>query len=149
MALTRSFKDLVQRRGASDPDFAAVPLHDDIGTMCTDDANAGNTDMAKQDDARPAAPLTFREALCKVWQADKYPILGNADWPAAARADAEALALAATAIPSPDDPPEFALWLAILLKPGLKSNERGEVMTALHDFFDPDDEPPARSGRPA
>ena len=97
--------------------------------------------MTDQDDTGAKAPLTFRDALHKVWQADKYPILGNEDWRAAARLDAEALEMAATAIPSPDDPPEFALWLAILLKPGVKNDERGEVMTALHDFFDPEDEP--------
>ncbi len=97
--------------------------------------------MRDQDSTRAKPPLTFREALHKVWKADKYPILGNEDWRAAARLDAEALELAASAVPSPDDPPEFALWLGVLLKPGVRSDERDEVMTALHDLFDPEVEP--------
>ena len=36
--------------------------------------------------------LTLREALHGIWRPDKYPILGNADWIAAARLDREAAA---------------------------------------------------------
>jgi hypothetical protein len=56
--------------------------------------------------SRPAAEkITFREALRGIWQADKYPILGNEDWRVAARLDAEALERAGSAMPSPDDQP--------------------------------------------
>lgn len=105
MALTKSFRDLVQRRAAADPDFAAALRREGIDPMLTGGTNTGNTAMTKQEDTRPKAPLTFGEALCKVWEADKYPILGNEDWRAAARQDAETLEMAATAAPSPDDPP--------------------------------------------
>ena len=50
-------------------------------------------------------PLSLREALRGIWQADKYPILGNEDWAVGARLDAEALERAATAVPAADDAP--------------------------------------------
>jgi hypothetical protein len=85
-----------------------------------------------------AAPLTLRKALRGIWQADKYPILGNEDWRVAARLDAEALERAGSAVPSPDDEPEFAAWIATLRNPELPADEREEIMFALHDLFDPE-----------
>jgi hypothetical protein len=41
MALTRSFKELVQSRVASDPDFAAALLREGIDTMLTGDVDTG------------------------------------------------------------------------------------------------------------
>jgi DNA-binding phage protein len=41
MALTRSFKDLVQSRVARDPDFAAALLREGIDTMLTGDLETG------------------------------------------------------------------------------------------------------------
>jgi hypothetical protein len=41
MALTRSFKELVQRRVASDPDFAAALLREGIDTMLAGDVDTG------------------------------------------------------------------------------------------------------------
>ena len=41
MALTKSFKDLVQRRVARDPDFAAALLREGIDTMLTGDVDTG------------------------------------------------------------------------------------------------------------
>jgi hypothetical protein len=43
---------------------------------------------------------------------------------------------AETAVPSPDDPPEFALWLqALRRRPKLPLNEREEIYWAIHDYF--------------
>jgi len=36
-------------------------------------------------------PLSLRDALRGIWQAARYPILGNEDWRILARLDAEAL----------------------------------------------------------
>jgi hypothetical protein len=41
MALTKSFKDLVQGRIARDPDFAAALLREGIDTMLTGDVDTG------------------------------------------------------------------------------------------------------------
>jgi hypothetical protein len=41
MALTRSFKELVQRRVAADPDFAAALLREGIDTMLAGDVDTG------------------------------------------------------------------------------------------------------------
>ncbi len=41
MALTRSFRDLVQSRVARDPDFAAALLREGIDTMLTGDVDTG------------------------------------------------------------------------------------------------------------
>ncbi len=41
MALTKSFKDLVQNRVARDPDFAAALLREGIDTMLTGDVDTG------------------------------------------------------------------------------------------------------------
>jgi hypothetical protein len=38
----------------------------------------------------PQSPLTLRDALRQIWEADKYPIRGNEDWRAAAAMSAEA-----------------------------------------------------------
>lgn len=54
------------------------------------------------------APLSLRDALREIWQADKYPILGNEDWREAERLHAEALERAKAAVMSPVDQSEFA-----------------------------------------
>jgi len=41
MALTKSFKELVQSRVANDPDFAAALLREGIDTMLTGDVDTG------------------------------------------------------------------------------------------------------------
>ena len=43
MALTRSFKDLVQKRVAGDPEFAAALLRQAIETMLSGDLETGNS----------------------------------------------------------------------------------------------------------
>ena len=83
-------------------------------------------------------PLTMRMALRDIWQAARYPIRGNEDWRAAAAMDAAALERAGTAVPSPDDPPEFARWIAALRDPRLPDSEREDIMSAIYDLFDPE-----------
>jgi hypothetical protein len=85
-------------------------------------------------------PLSLRDALRGIWQADKYPILGNEDWAVGARLDKEALERAATSVPATDDKPEWAQWIAALRNPELPGNEREEIMYAIHDLFEPEDE---------
>lgn len=87
---------------------------------------------------RSAAPITMREALRLLWEADHYPILGNEDWRASATLEQEARIRAATAKPSPDDPPEFGPWLAALLDESVPECDREAVMSALYELFDPD-----------
>lgn len=84
------------------------------------------------------APLSLREALRGIWQADKYPILGNEDLREATRLDAEALARAERAVMLPGDQPKFAAWIASLRDPKLSGPEHDRIMHALHDLFDPE-----------
>jgi len=76
-----------------------------------------------------------REVVRLLLEADSYPRLGNEDWPAAARMEREALEKAATAVASPDDPPEFGRWLKGLRNPDLSADEREEIYWAIHDYF--------------
>ncbi len=84
------------------------------------------------------ATIGVHAALCLIWQADRYPILGNEDVPVSLRLEEEALAKAAQALPASDDPPEFADWLTTLLDPLSRMDEREAVIAALCDFFDPE-----------
>jgi hypothetical protein len=84
--------------------------------------------------------MALREALHGIWRADKYPILGNEDWAAAARLDREALDRAATAAPTANDKPEWAQWIAALRDPNLSGSRRDEIMYAIHDLFEPEEE---------
>jgi hypothetical protein len=86
----------------------------------------------------PMAPITTCEALRLIWEADRYPIRGNEDRRAAAAMEKEALAKAATATGSPDDPPEFGRWLTALRNQSLPAADREAVMSALYDLFDPE-----------
>jgi hypothetical protein len=115
MPLTKSFNDLMQIRAAKDPEFAAALLRETSDTP----------------------PLTMREALRQIWKAASYPIRGNEDWRIAARMDAEALERAGKAVPAPDDPPEFAMWITALRDPRISDLEREDVMSAIYDLFDP------------
>jgi hypothetical protein len=83
---------------------------------------------------------TVREVVRLLWEADSHPRLGNADWPAAARMEAEALEKAASAVGSPNDPPEFARWLEALQRHELSEDEREKIYLAIHDYF-PEEEP--------
>ena len=97
--------------------------------------------------ANADAPFTLREALRGIWLADKYPIHSNEDWRVAAILDAEALEKAASAVASPDDPPEFAKWIAALRDPQPLSDERDQIMFALHDLFSSESQLASIAGR--
>jgi hypothetical protein len=84
----------------------------------------------------PEPTITVREVLRLLWEADSYPRLGNEDWPVAARMEAAAIEQAASAVASPDDPPEFGGWLEALQRRDLSVNEREEIYWAIHDYFD-------------
>jgi len=83
----------------------------------------------------PESAITVREVLRLLLEADSYPCPGNEDWAVATRMEAAALEKAATAVASPDDPPEFARWLEALQKRDLSLNEREEMFWAIHDYF--------------
>jgi len=85
-----------------------------------------------------SAPLSLRDALRLIWQAARYPILGNGDAQIAMKMDAEALERAGTAAQAPDDAPEFAAWIAALRNPELPDDEREDILSAIYDVFDPD-----------
>ncbi len=85
--------------------------------------------------------VTVREALRLLWEADSYPRLGNEDNRVAAQLEQEALAKASRAVASPDDPAEFAGWLATFLDPSLPNHGRKATMSALYDLFDPEPNP--------
>jgi HEAT repeat protein len=55
----------------------------------------------------------------------------------------DALAMAATAVPAPGDPPEFMAWLGTLMNRSALADDREAAMSALYDLFDPEDERPA------
>jgi hypothetical protein len=80
--------------------------------------------------------ITVREVVRLLWKADSYPCRGNEDWAVAAGMEEAALATAATAVASPDDPPEFAEWLKTLQRTDLSANEREETYWAIHDYFE-------------
>ena len=85
-----------------------------------------------------AALLTVHEALRLIWEADRYPILGNEDRRAADALERDALAKAAQAVPCAGDPPEFADWLAMLRDQAISNHDRFAVMEKLYDLFKPD-----------
>ena len=51
--------------------------------------------------------------------------------------DAEALERAGASVQTPDDPPEFAAWIAALCDPKLPDDEREDILSAIYDVFDP------------
>ena len=84
-------------------------------------------------------PPTVRDVLRLLWDADRYPHLGNEDNRIADILEEEALAAAPHAVRCPDDPPELAEWLAILQDGKLSNDARASVMSKLYDLFDSDD----------
>jgi hypothetical protein len=92
----------------------------------------------RRDTATPAPPITAREALRLIWEADRYPIRSNEDRRAAVALEKEALTKAATARGSPDDPPEFGRLLTSLRNQSLPAANREALMSALYDLFDPE-----------
>jgi hypothetical protein len=80
-------------------------------------------------------PTTVQDVIRLLFEADTYPRMSNHDWTVAARMEAEALQKVTTAVPCPDDPPEFTRWLQTLQRSGLTEYEREKVYDAIHDFF--------------
>jgi hypothetical protein len=91
-------------------------------------------------------PVSVRDVLRLVWEADGYPCLGNGDVRVAQRLEDEALAKASGAVSSPDDPPEFMQWLTALQDPSLRNPERYRILDALYELFDPEPVPEAGTG---
>jgi hypothetical protein len=52
------------------------------------------------------------------------------------KAEREVLTVAAHAMPSPDDPPEFRQWLDALCRPHLTNDERGDILFAMAAWFE-------------
>lgn len=63
--------------------------------------------MTTETDGGCSVAISVREALLLILEADKYPRLGNEDWPVAAALERKALEIAKTSVPSADDPPGF------------------------------------------
>ena len=82
-----------------------------------------------------ATSPTVRKVLRLLWEADRYPHLGNEDNRAAALLEQEALVKAPRAVSCPGDPPELAHWLAALQDRSLPNPARDAVMAALYDLF--------------
>ena len=82
--------------------------------------------------------ISVREVLRLLWEADRYPIRGNHDAHEAAALEREALNMAAMAVPSANDPPEFASWLKVLQERKLPRDQREAIMEALYELFDPE-----------
>jgi hypothetical protein len=84
----------------------------------------------------PAKLLSVRQTLRLFWEADQYPILCNEDARDSLALEREAIAVAAYAMPSPDDPPEFRQWLDALCRPHLTNDERGDILFAMAAWFE-------------
>ena len=113
MALTRSFKELVEKQAASDPAFAEALRREEANMMT------------------PARVALL--AFAKAWT---YPILGNEDVPVTTRLFERARALTKDASASAADPPEFAGWLAILRDQSRDgSHESEDTLHAVTDYF--------------
>jgi hypothetical protein len=80
--------------------------------------------------------VTVREVLALLLAADDYPRQNNADWDGARELETSALAKGEGAIGSPDDPPEFRVWLDALRRPGIQNDEREAIYDAMYDHFD-------------
>ena len=93
-----------------------------------------------------APVITVDEVLRLLWEAASYPCIGNEDWRVAARMEAAALAKVESAVASPDDPPEFALWLRGLKPPDVSLNDPqcaqpwGDGSAGTSSYYNP--EPP-------
>lgn len=85
-------------------------------------------------------PISVRGVLLLLLEAERYPRLSNHDWVIADAMEAKALELAAAAVPSPADPPEFTRWLATVQQPNLDGDERVAVYEAMIGFFEPEAE---------
>jgi hypothetical protein len=124
MPLTCSFKELVERRAAADPDFAAALRQERSDAMTSGEEGSQETPMT------PA-----RKALLAFAEAWTYPILGNEDVPVTTRLFRKAEELAKDAAAGADDPPEFAGWLKTLREAREGSNAWEDTLHAVTDYF--------------
>jgi hypothetical protein len=83
-------------------------------------------------------PISVRNVVLRVLASDKYPIYNTFDCQQARRLERDALEMAETAIPSPDDPPEFSRWLELLRRPDLTNNGREAIYDEMYDYFEPE-----------
>jgi len=83
-------------------------------------------------------PPTIQQVLRLLWEADRYPHLGNEDNRVVALLEKEAFALACHAVPSLGDPPEFAKWLSLLQDQKLSADAHDTIMAKLNEIFDAD-----------
>ena len=113
MALTRSFKELVEKQAASDLTFAETLRREEANLMT------------------PARVALL--AFAKAWT---YPILGNEDVPVMRRLFEEARALSKGVAANTADPPEFAGWLEVLGNEARDgSHEWEDTLHAVTDYF--------------
>lgn len=85
--------------------------------------------------AMTTTPITVRNVLQLLLEADSYPRQSNTDWRHAERMEGAALEKIEDAIGSPGDPPEFEAWLETLRNPNVRSDEREAVYDAMYDHF--------------
>jgi hypothetical protein len=125
MPLTRSFKELVERLAAADPDFEAALRRERSDATSSGEESSQGTAMT------PA-----RKALQAFAEAWTYPILGNEDVSVMKRLFRKAEELARDAATADDDPSQFAGWLEMLRDEARKgSNEWEDTLHAVTDYF--------------
>jgi hypothetical protein len=78
MALTRSFKELVQKRVASDPAFGKALLREGIDTMLAGDVDTGKAILAHAPTRRPATS-SASSATCRNRPASSSTSRGGVD----------------------------------------------------------------------
>jgi len=80
--------------------------------------------------------VTIREVLRLLLVVDAFPRQNNVERERAQELEAAALAKGEGATGSPDDPPEFRIWLDALRRPGIRNDEREAVYDAMYDYFE-------------
>jgi hypothetical protein len=80
--------------------------------------------------------VTICEVLRLLLVVDAFPRQSNADRERAQELVAAALAKGEGATGSPDDPPEFRVWLDALRRPDIRNDEREAVYGAMYDYFE-------------
>jgi hypothetical protein len=86
-------------------------------------------------------PISVREVILRVLASDKYPCYNILDCQYARGLEKDALEKADSAIPSPDDPPDFSRWLEVLRQPDLTIDGREAIYDEIHDYFEPEGTP--------
>jgi hypothetical protein len=84
-------------------------------------------------------PISIRNVILSLLTSDKCQCYSILDVQYAQRLEKDALDKAETAIPSPDDPPEFSRWLDMLRQPDLTTDGREAIYDEIHDYFEPEE----------